>query len=223
MKLYEDDIMPHCRITRVFVAEKGIEIPGEKIDALGGENLKPDYQARSPYCLVPLLQLEDGTYLAESIAICRYIEEMNPTPALMGEGALEKATIEMWSRLADIEGIMPGEDYFRNSAPSFERRGVHGRGDLPQISEMVARGAARLARFYQVLETRLQEHEFLSGSKFTIADIIAMCAVDFAQFNGLPIPEDCPNVRRWFDLVSGRASAKAWPGMKEVAARSTTG
>ena len=133
MKLYEDDIMPHCRLARVFLAEKGIEIPAEKIDGLGGENLKPDYQARSPYGLVPLLQLDDGTYLAEGVAICRYIEEMNPTPALMGEDALEKATIEMWSRLADIEGIMPMEDYFRNSAQGWEKRGVHGRGDLPQI------------------------------------------------------------------------------------------
>ena len=215
--------MPHCRLVRLFVAEKGIEIPPEKIDALAGENLRPDFQARSTYGIVPLLQLEDGTYLGESIAICRYMEEMNHSPALMGEGALEKGTIEMWARLADIEGIMPVEEYFRNSAPGWEQRGIHGRGDIPQISELVARGELRVARFYEVLEGRFQEHEFISGPKFTIADIVAMIAVDFAQFTGLTIPDDCPNVLRWFDSVSARPSAQAWPGMKEVFARISPG
>ncbi len=219
MKLYEDDIAPNCRRVRIFLAEKDVEIAGDKIDILAGENLTDEYKAINPHGLLPVLELDGGTHIWESIASCRYLEALHPEPRVMGADPLETATIEMWDRRADFDGMRAVAEYFRNVVPLFEDRGIPGRNDFAQIPALVERGKARTDAFFRHMEKRLGETEYLAGDHFTSADITAMCVTDFATFTGLAIPDDCPNIQRWFDAVNARPSAKACPGMAAVAAR----
>ena len=189
------------------------------MNIMAGDNLTPEYLAKNPHGLLPLLELDDGTLLGESVAICRYFEELHPEPPLMGSGAMDKAVIEMWSRRADFEGMLAVVDNFRNKTPELTDRGLPGRSDVPLIPQLIERGQASVDRFFHHLERQLSENEFLAGDRFTIADIGAMCATDFADFSGLDIPADCPSVRRWYDRVNGRPSAQAWPGMKSLVAK----
>lgn len=219
MKLYEDDIAPNCRRVRIFLAEKDIEIAGEKISIGAGENLTDAYKAINPHGLLPVLELDGGAHIWESTAICRYLEALHPEPRLMGADPLETATIEMWERRADFDGMGAVAECFRNAVPFFVDRGIPGRNDVAQIPALVDRGKARTEAFFRHMDRRLGETEYLAGDRFTNADIVALCVTDFATFAGMAVPEDCLNTQRWHDAVSARPSAKAWPSMAEVAAR----
>ena len=126
MKLYEFSLAPGPRRVRMFIAEKGIEIPSVQINTRERQQFTDEYRAVNPNCVVPTLVLDDGTCLGESVAICRYLEETHPEPNLMGRDAKEKAVIEMWNRQAELEGYLAAVDALRNSAPMFEGRGVAG-------------------------------------------------------------------------------------------------
>lgn len=143
MKLYEDKVAPNCRRVRVFLSEKRIEVSGVQIGIISGENLESSYLAVNPHGLLPLLELDDGTRLGESSAICRYFEELHPDPPLMGRTALEKATVDMWERRADFEGMQAVVENFRNRFPPFAERAIPGIRGLRQISELVNRGRER--------------------------------------------------------------------------------
>ena len=123
MKLYEFSLAPGPRRVRMFIAEKGIEIPSVQINTRERQQFTDEYRAVNPNCVVPTLVLDDGTSLGESVAICRYLEETHPEPNLMGRDAKEKAVIEMWNRRAELEGYLAAVDALRNSAPMFEDRG----------------------------------------------------------------------------------------------------
>ncbi len=209
MKLYDCQMAPNPRRVRVFLAEKGVDVPKTEVSIIEGENLKPEYLAVNPRGLLPTLELDDGNRIDETIAICRYIEETQPEPNLMGRDALEKAQIESWQRHMEFDGLNPTGEMFRNSFDPFKNRGLPGLENVQAIPELAARGKAGVERFYERLEQRLSQSTYIAGERYTIADITALCVVDFASFAKMGIPEANTNTKRWHADVSSRPSAKA--------------
>ena len=209
MKLYDCQMAPNPRRVRVFLAEKGVDIPKTEVSIIEGENLKPEYLAVNPRGLLPTLELDDGNRIDETIAICRYIEETQPEPNLMGRDALEKAQIESWQRHMEFDGLNPTGEMFRNSFDPFKNRGLPGLENVQAIPELAARGKAGVERFYERLEQRLSQSTYIAGERYTVADITALCVVDFASFAKMGIPEANANTKRWHADVSARPSAKA--------------
>ncbi|MBI3246562.1 MAG: glutathione S-transferase family protein [Deltaproteobacteria bacterium] len=210
MKLYDCQMAPNPRRVRIFLAEKGLDLPKVEVSILDGDNLKPEFLRINPRGLLPVLELENGTVLDETVAICRYLEETHPEPNLMGATPVERATIESWQRHMEFDGLQAVSEVVRNSIPVFSSRGLAGTTQVPAIPALVERGTASMARFFARIEQRLQETEFVAGNRFTIADITALCAVDTAKnFVKMPIPEGNTNTQRWYVAVSSRPSAKA--------------
>lgn len=209
MKLYDCQMAPNPRRVRVFLAEKGVDIPKTEVSIIEGENLKPEYLAVNPRGLLPTLELDDGNRIDETIAICRYIEETQPEPNLMGRDALEKAQIESWQRHMEFDGLNPTGEMFRNSFDPFKNRGLPGLENVQAIPELATRGKAGVERFYERLEQRLSQSTYIAGERYTVADITALCVVDFASFAKMGIPEANTNTKRWHTDVSSRPSAKA--------------
>jgi glutathione S-transferase len=209
MKLYDMRVAPNPRRVRIFLAEKGIELPKVEINIRAGENLQPEFLAINPRGVLPTLQLEDGTIIDESTAICRYFEELRPDPALMGRTALEKAMIECWTRRIEFDAGQPVVDAFRNSYPPYAERAVPGKAGTKAIPELVERGKARLAEFYPAIDARLAESEYVAGPSFSIADITLLCIADFARAIKLPSPEGLEHFSRWHAQVAARPSANA--------------
>ena len=209
MKLYDCQMAPNPRRVRVFLAEKGVDIPKTEVSIIEGENLKPEYLAVNPRGLLPTLELDDGNRIDETIAICRYIEETQPEPNLMGRDALEKAQIESWQRHMEFDGLNPTGEMFRNSFDPFKNRGLPGLENVQAIPELATRGKAGVERFYERLEQRLSQSTYIAGDRYTVADITALCVVDFASFAKMGIPEANTNTKRWHADVSARPSAKA--------------
>ena len=208
MKLYDFSLAPSPRRVRMFIAEKGIEVPSVQVNTRERQQFSDEYRAINPNCVVPTLVLDDGTCLGESVAICRYLEEIHPEPPLMGRDARDKAIVEMWSRQAEFEGYLAAAEALRNSAPMFEDRGLPGvPGGVPQIPALVKRGRQTMGRLFPKLDLQLTANRFLAGDTFTIADITAYVAIDFAGRAEIGIPADCTNVARWFAEVGKRPSA----------------
>ncbi len=208
MKLY-DAQAPNPRRARIFIAEKALDIPTEELSILEGENLTDEYKAKSRFGLIPALELDDGTVLTEVPAICRYLESQHPEPNLMGRDPIEIAQIEMWERYSEMSGAQAVGEYFRNGFAKLDDRGLPGLTGIPRIEALVDRGARRIASFYEVIEQRLGESEYLGSDRFTLADITALCAVDFATMVKHGIPDGNENTERWHAACSSRPSAKA--------------
>ena len=211
MKLYDSEQAPNPRRVRIFMAEKGISCETEQVNIVLGENLSDDFLAVNPRGLLPTLVLDDGTALDESVAICRYLEETHPEPALMGTDALSKAQIEARQRHMEFDGLFSAAEAFRNAYPRFAKRGLGGNvGTVDAIPALVERGKASILRFYNRLNEDLGQSRYVAGDAFTIADITALCAVDFASMAArVPVPESCENLARWHAEVSARPSARA--------------
>jgi glutathione S-transferase len=211
MKLYDCKVAPNPRRVRIFLAEKGLKIPTVEVSIIDGENLKPEYLRVNPRGLLPVLELDDGTRLDETMAICRYIEELHPEPSLLGTKPLEKAIIESWQRHMEFDGMLAVSEIVRNSLPVFSTRGLPGvTQPVPAIPALIERGTASLRRFYDRLEQRLRETEYVAGGRFSIADITALCAVDAATNRvKIPIPTENVQSQRWHKAVSSRPSATA--------------
>lgn len=210
MKLYDMVKAPNPRRVRMFLAEKGVEIERIEVDIPGGANLASDYLAINPRGVVPTLRLDDGTVIDESIAICRYIDALHPEPNLFGTDPLEIARVEQWQRRAEFEGLFNIAAVFRNTAAPFADRAMPGTSpSLPQIADMAERGRVLTWHFIDTLEARLGESAFVAGDRYTIADITALVAIDFAKWVQIRISEAHPNLQRWYAAVSSRPSAKA--------------
>ena len=211
MKLYDSQMAPNPRRVRIFMAEKGIDCENEQLDIVKGENLREDFLAINPRGLLPTLVLDDGTVIDETVAICRYIEETNPKPALMGTDPVNKAHVEARQRHMEWDGLLGAMDAFRNAFPGFKERGLGGSvGTVNAIPDLVDRGKASLDRFYHNLDAALANQKYVAGDDFTIADITALCTIDFASGAArTPMPENLSNLQRWYLDVSNRPSAKA--------------
>ena len=210
MKLYDCQVAPNPRRARMFLAEKGIEIDMVEIDILGGENLREEFLQINPRGLLPVLELDDGTRFDEVMAICRYFEDVQPDPALLGRTALEKALVTNRQRKMEFDGMIAGSEVFRNQHENFSERSLPGAGTdvLPAIPALVERGKQTLDRFFNSLESYLGEAQFVAGDVFTMADITAFCAVDFAAWVDIKIPSLHRRTLEWYELINARPSAK---------------
>lgn len=209
MKLYDFEQAPNPRRVRIFIAEKGIEIPTVQVDLMTREQLGDDYRAVNPLSEVPALELDDGTVITESTAICRYLEEVHPNPPLMGRDAVEKAQIVMWDRRVEFHGMAAIAEAFRNSSPNFANRGLTGALDYEQIPALVERGQARTAYFFDRLNDRLGVSAFVAGDSFSIVDITTFVCVGFAKWIKAGPTEAHANTHRWLEAVGNRPSTKA--------------
>ncbi len=203
MKLYDSKMAPNPRRTRIFLAEKGISIPTEQVDMMQMQHRTPEYTALNPLQRMPALVLDDGTVLTESIAICRYFEELQPEPPLFGVGARERAITEMWNRRCEINFMANVAAVFRHLHPSMKEL------EVPQIPAWAEANKPRVTEFLKILDDQLGKSEFVAGNRFSVADITALVTVDFMRPSRLPLPENATNVRRWHAAVSARPSAKA--------------
>jgi glutathione S-transferase len=194
---------------RIFLAEKGISVPTVQVNLRDGEQLGAAFKVINPDCTVPVLELDNGTRIADIVGICRYFEETHPTPPLMGSDAEEKAVIEMWQRWCEREGFYAGMDAFRNATPGLQGRALPGPEDYDQIPALAERGRARIARFYRRLDERLSESAFIAGRRYTIADITALVVIDFAAWIKLKVPDGHTHLKRWYESVNARPSARA--------------
>ena len=209
MKLYVWGVAPNPRRVQIYLAEKGLKVQTEDAGVPNEPTLKPEFLQSGPHRRVPLLVLDDGTQIGEAMAICRYFETLHPEPPLMGRDALEKATIEMWERTAANEGMDAVAESFRNGRKHFAGRARSGMpGTIEQIPGLVERGKQRLGWFYEKLDRRLADHEFVAGKRYSVSDITALCVFDFAKRVGSEAPATLANLARWHASVSARPSAK---------------
>lgn len=209
MKLYNWQFAPNCRRVRMFMLEKHLDLPAIEEVIGSGLRLLPAYVDTWPHAMVPMLETDDGERIGEAMAICRYLEEIHPDPNLMGRTALEKGTFEMWERRAYDECLIGTAEVFRNSHPDFADRGLPGTTEkVAQIPALIDRGKGRVARYYRKLEQQLASNEWVAGSRFSVADITTLCAMDFAILVDMPIPAECPSIRRWHQQVNARPTAQ---------------
>jgi glutathione S-transferase len=210
LKLYQSSGSPNSRRVRIFLAEKGLEIPLIPVDLGKGEQHTDAYRATNPRRVVPTLVIEDGTAIGEVPAILRYIEEVHPQTPLHGETAKERALTTMWERRVEQEGFASVMEAIRNTAAGLKGRAIAGPHDYDQIPALVERSKQRVKNFFADLDARLQEAPFVAGERYSIADITAMVTVDFAaKAINFAVPEEYAALKRWYDQVSRRPSATA--------------
>ncbi|MBS3647147.1 glutathione S-transferase [Pseudaminobacter sp. 19-2017] len=203
MKLYDGGRAPNPRRVRVFLAEKGIEVPLVPVDmgALGHKS--EEITARNPLQRLPVLELDDGTVLTESVAVCRYFEELQPEPALFGTGALGKAKVEMWQRRIELNLFLPVSFAFRHTHPAMKG------WEVPQLPEWGEINRPKAVEFMRVLDEHLASSKFAAGDDFSIADITGMIALDFCKPARIAIPDELLNLGRWHAALKARPSASA--------------
>lgn len=209
MKLYDCQPAPNPRRVRMFIAEKGLEIPTVQVDLAAKEQLTDSFRAINPLCDVPVLELDDGSHISQVNGICRYLEAAYPEPNLYGKTPKEQGLIAMWDNFAALQGLNAVAEVFRNTAKSFKGRAVIGLRSYEQLPELAERGRGRTHDFLEDMNTYLANREFLAGDRFSAADITALAAIDFAKWVKIEIQEDQVHLRRWYEAVSARPSAKA--------------
>ena len=202
MKLYDASTAPNPRRVRIFLAEKGISVPVDQVDIVSAQNRSPEFRAKNAMGTLPVLELDDGTTIAESVAICRYFEELQPDPPLMGTDAKDRAAIEMWQRRMEFELFLPITQVFRNGHAFFK-------GRIPQVPEYGEVCRKHAEQRLEWLDGELADRPFVAGERYTIADITALCAIDFGRVSNIRVTPEQPNLARWHAAVSSRPSAKA--------------
>ena len=206
LTLYDHGMAPSPRRARILLAEKGVAHDIVNVDLTKGEQLGDAFRAVNPLCTVPALQLEDGAVLADNAAIIAYAEARWPEPPLLGRTPLEKARIASWNWRIEFEGLMAIAEALRNGSPAMKDRALPGPVDYAQIPELAARGLARLQRFFETLESQLEDRETVVDGGFSLADITAVVAVDFARVVRIKPGEAHPNLRRWRAAMALRPS-----------------
>jgi len=204
--LYDCATAPSPRRARILLAEKGIAHETVQVDLRSGEQLGEAFRQVNPQCTVPALRTEEGLVLTDNAAIAAYLEARYPNPPLLGESPLEKAEIASWHWRMEFEGLMAIAEALRNSAPAMANRALPGAVDYPQIPELAQRGLARVSQFLVDLNERLADRDFVATDRFSIADITAVVAVDFARVVRLKPGEQHPHVLRWRAAMAQRPS-----------------
>jgi glutathione S-transferase len=201
MKLYLDaGRAPNPRRVRIFLAEKGVMLPVEPIDLGAQAHKSPAFRAINPMQRLPALMLDDGSVIAESIAICRYIEALHPAPPLFGDDALETAVIEMWQRRVELHLLMAVSNVFRHLHPAMAPL------EVPQVAAWGEANKPRVLDFLAFLDRELSNRSYVAGACFSVADITAVVAVDFMKPAKIIVPEKLGHLRRWHAQVSARPS-----------------
>jgi glutathione S-transferase len=203
MKLFgERNPAPNPRRVRIFLAEKALDVPYEDVSLRKRAHKSPEFRAKNSLGQVPVLELDDGTTLSESISICRYLEELHPTPALFGETALERAQIDMWIRRVEFVLMQPITAVWVHAHPFTAGLG-------PQFKDFGESRRDHAAKAMRWLDRELTSQDYIAGARFSMADIAALTSIDFASFIGLAIPAPCERLRDWHARVSQRPSATA--------------
>jgi glutathione S-transferase len=201
--LYDGGRAPNPRRVRIFLKEKGIEVPIQPVDLGAMEHKSPAYRAVNPLQRVPALELDDGTILTESIAICRYFEALHPEPALFGRSPLEIATIEMWQRRIELHLLRGIMHVFRHLHPGMKEF------EVPQVAQWGEANKPRVMEFLAILDRELANRRYAAGDQYSVADITGLVAVDFLRAAKLPLPAEMANVARWHAELAARPSASA--------------
>jgi glutathione S-transferase len=203
MQLYDGGRAPSPRRVRIFLAEKGIDVPRRQVDFANLEQFSEAFTSLNPMQRVPVLILDDGTPISETMAICRYFEALHPEPNLLGRDAREIATIEMWNRRVEMNFYNAVSSAFRHLSPAMAV------SEKPQISDWGEANKAKALAFLAILDRELGKRQFVAGDRFTVTDITTLATVDFMRAPKIELPADMKNVARWHAEVSARPSAKA--------------
>jgi len=202
--LYDCSTAPSPRRARILLAEKRVPHATVQIDLRAGEQLGEAFRRINPHCTVPALRTDDGLLLTDNAAIAAWLEARYPEPALLGSTPAQKAEIASWNWRIEFEGLLAIAESMRNSAPSMTNRALPGPVDYAQIPALAERGLARLQKFFVDLDERLTDRDFIAGDRFSIADITAVVAVDFARVVKIKPGEQHPHLQRWRAAMSGR-------------------
>ena len=195
--LYDCSTAPSPRRARILLAEKGIRHETVQVDLRNGEQLGEAYRKINPQCTVPALRTEEGAILTDNAAITAWAEAQYPDPPLLGATPLEKAEIASWNWRAEFEGLLAIAEAMRNTSPALANRALPGPANYAQIPELGKRGLERLQRFMVVLNERLDGREYVAGNRFSVADITAVVAMDFARIVKVKPGEQHPHLLRW--------------------------
>ena len=209
MKLFDYKVAPSPRRVRMFLAEKDLELEIIQVDLLKGEQHSEDFSKLNPWRTVPVLELDDGTTISEVDACCIYLEETHPEPRLLGNTPKEKAEIAMWNSHINSDGYQAAANLFRNTSKAFKNRATTGPESHAQIPEFADREKTRLLSFLKLLDERLSDRTFICTEKFTISDITAFVAIEFAKWSGVNPDTKLKSLVRWHQNISNRPSAKA--------------
>ena len=204
--LYDCSTAPSPRRARILLAEKGVAHDTVQVDLRMGEQFEPAYRAINPQCTVPALRTEDGTVLTDNAGIAAYLEARFPQPALLGSTPLARADIASWNWRIEFEGLLAVAEALRNSVPAMALRALPGPVEYAQIPELAKRGLARLQQFMDTLEQRLTGRDFIAADQFSIADITAVVAVDFARAVRVKPGDQHLQLRHWREAMAQRPS-----------------
>jgi len=206
MRFFDYPLAPSPRKVRLFIAEKGLDIPTVTVDLRARAQMEPGFLAKNPGATVPVLELDDGTCLTESLAICHYLEQIHPEPNLLGRDAKEQALVLMWNDVQTFEGYLGLAEALRNGHEAFKGRALGGPVSFEQIPALVERGRRRAEIYFNKLETRLGESPFIAGDRFTYADIVGFVYLGFAAraIGGTAPVEGRPALTLWREKVAAR-------------------
>ena len=206
--LYDCATAPNPRRARIFLAEKGVLHETVQVDLRAGEQLSEAYRRINPHCTVPALRIDDGLTLTDNAAIAAYLEAQYPQPALLGRSARDKAEIASLNWRMEFDGLMPVAEALRNGSPAMADRALPGPVNYAQIPQLAERGQARAQRFFGELDAHLAGRQFVAAEQFSVADITAVVAVDFARVIKLKPDERYPHLLRWRSAMAERPSMK---------------
>lgn len=203
MKFYDLAGSPNTRRVRIFMAEKGLDIPVTVVDMMKKENTSPEFLAKNSLGALPVLELDDGSYLSESMAICRYLEELYPEPPLFGTSPKDKALVEMWNRRIELEILYPVLYAFTHSHEMWKGR----RAQIPEWADLSRQKAAKM---FDWLEGEIEGRDYIANDCYTVADITAQCCVLMAKAAlGIRLKDEHKNLNAWWERVTARPTARA--------------
>ena len=199
LELYHNDISVCAQKVRIVLAEKGLDIPIVQVDLRSGEHLGEAFRAINPRCSVPLLELDDGTCIGETVAIARYLEALHPDPPFFGRDALESARLEMWLRIVEFGFYSEARAWFRHTMSALAAL------EPVQIADWGELNQGRAEQSLRMLDGQLAGREYIAGPDFSFADIVVVTTLQ-APFGAFPVPDDCKHVQRWYEAVAARPS-----------------
>ena len=202
-KILETKTAPNPRRVRIFLAEKGVEVPYEDLDLMKGALKTPEFTKINPFQRVPVLILDDGTAISETMAICRYAEEIKPDPPLFGKGAIGKAQVEMWNRRMEFGLLASVAQAFRHLHPAMAQL------EVPQVKDWGEANKPKALEVLAFMDQQLAQRPYIAGNDYSVADITALVAIDFMRVARIQRSPDLKNLDRWYNEVSARPSAKA--------------
>jgi glutathione S-transferase len=205
MKLYDGGRAPNPRRVRVFLSEKGIDVPLVKIDMAARQHTSDAFRSLNPLGELPVLELDDGTIITETMAICRYFEALHPAPALFGTSPLEIGLVEMWHRRVEMKFFAAVASAFRHTHPAMAT------SEVPQVAEWGEANRPKALAAMQMIDNQLSANQFICGDAISVADITALIAADFTKPAKIAIPDELVHFRRWYGEMRARPSAVANP------------